>query len=161
MKIRFLCCFSASLALTSGLALRAADETPAPAAAAPAPAPAPGAKPAKASRPALEKGMTAEQVLKLIGKPSEIKPMPVPEGGTGKAEMWIYRRDGGTRTVQVPIGTRQVPGFVGINQPLSEQHRTEVIYGPKTIKIYQVTSLLMFNDTLMLARQTQETEERY
>lgn len=124
------------------------------------PAKATGEKPPAAKR-ALEKGMPAEEIIKLIGKPAEIKPMPVPEGGTGKAEMWIYRRSGGTRSIQVPVGTRQVPGFVGINQELSAQHRTEVIYGPKTIRIFNVTSLLMFNDQLVLARQSQETEERY
>jgi hypothetical protein len=143
--------------LASAVALRAADEK---SPAAPA-APAAGAKPGKPSKPALEKGMTGEQVIKLIGKPTEIQAMPVAEGSTDKAETWIYRRDGGTRTVQVPIGTRQVPGFVGINQELSQQHRTEVIYGPKTIRIFNVTSLLMFNDKLILARQSQETEERY
>lgn len=157
MKTRFFCYLAASFALTPALTLRAADEKAAP----PAAPAAAGANAAKPAKPALEKGMTAEQVIKLIGKPTEIRPISVEDAGGGKAERWVYRRDGGTRIIQVPIGTREVPAFVGMVQEANQQHRSEVIYGPKTIRIFNVTSLLMVNDQLVLARQTQEAEERY
>lgn len=132
-------------------------------AASPAVAEQPGGdtKAAKPAKPALEKGMSAEAIIKLIGKPAEVKPIPVPEGETGKAETWIYRRDLGTRSIHVPIGTREVPAFAGIGVPESRQVSREIIYGMKTVRIYQVTSLLMFDGKLVVASQTQEKTENY
>jgi len=115
----------------------------------------------KPQKPTLTKGMTAEEIVKLIGKPVEVKPMKLPEGSTGKAEVWIYRREAGTRSVPVPSGTREVPGFVNPALTDAAQHTTEIVYTNKIITIEQVTSLLMFDDKLIVARQYQEQRDRY
>lgn len=60
---------------------------------------------------ALEKGMTAEEVQRIIGKPAEIKPMESPEG---KAETWTYRRVLDRQTTQEAVSTSSVPAFNGL-----------------------------------------------
>lgn len=117
----------------------------------------PGKKP-------LEKGMTGDEVMALIGKPQQVKPMAKQEGVDGKSEIWIYRRPAGERSVQVVTGTREVPAFSGLGQngtDMASGTRTELIYGNKTVKMYHVTSLLMMDGKLVLARQTQEQEENF
>ena len=119
------------------------------------PAEAASKKPAKTP---LEKGMTAETVRKLIGEPNEIKKLKSPEG---KAETWVYRREIGVRFIDVAAGTRQVPAYVGVGGTDGMGTRTEIIYRKKRVIIYRVTSLLMFNDRLVLAKQVDEQSEHY
>ena len=104
--------------------------------------------------------MSAETILSIIGKPAEVKPMPSPDG---KAEMWIYRQQAGQKSVQVVVGEREVPAFTGVGQPGNDSvgTRKELIYGQKLVTVYRVTSLLMFNGQLALARQTQEQSDSY
>lgn len=107
----------------------------------------------------LEKDMPADKIIELIGKPEEVTPM---ESKEGKAETWIYRRKVGTKSTQVVVGTRDVPAFVGIGLGNdSMQNRKELIYGMKDMSIVRVTSLLMFNDKLVLAKQWDELSEKY
>ena len=112
------------------------------------------------AKPALAKGMTAEEVIKAVGKPVEIKPI---ESKDGKAETWIYRRKAGFAFINVPAGTREVPVFTGVGTTGNDrvQNQTEIIYTQKRVTVYQVTSLLMFNDRLVLAKQSKEQSEVY
>ncbi len=113
----------------------------------------------KAAKTPLEKGMTAETVRKLIGEPKEIKKLDSPEG---KAESWIYRREIGARFMDVAAGTREVPAFVGIGQGMDGMgKRTEMIITKRRVIIYRVTSLLMFNGQLVLAKQVDEQSDTY
>jgi hypothetical protein len=113
----------------------------------------------KPAKQPLEKDMPAEKIIELIGKPQEVTPM---ESKEGKAETWVYRRKIGTKSTQVVVGTRDVPAFVGIGVGNdSMQTRKEMIYGMKDISIVRVTSLLMFNDKLVLAKQWDEASEKY
>jgi len=122
------------------------------------------ATPGKKAKRALEKGMPAEEVIRLIGKPAEIKPMETTEG---KAETWIYRRELGHQTRQVVTGMRQVPTYVGpgmgdgADAQSGMSMRGEPIYQMETTTTYQVTSLLMFDGKLELARQTSERTRNY
>jgi hypothetical protein len=151
--------------------LFAADAPPAPAKAA---KPAPAAEKAaaqgetkdakKPGKKPLEKGMTGDEVIALIGKPQQVKPMPKQEGAEGKAEVWIYRRPAGEKSIQVVTGTQEVPAFNGLGQTgndMASGTRTEMLYGNKTVKMFHVTSLLMMDGKLVLARQTQEQEENF
>ena len=106
--------------------------------------------------------MTAEQGVAAVGQPLEKRPMKVPEGSTDKAETWIYRQEIGKRAVQVASGTREVPAYTGAgmgNAALG--NTTEIVYSTKTVTDYRVTSLLMVNGQLVLARQTYEHSDRY
>ncbi len=127
------------------------------------PAPAPAAQKAgqKPARQPLEKGMTAEQILALIGKPAEVKPIEAPKGLQGPAEIWVYRRTMGTQTVQYPTGERDVPVYGGIGADQTMKTRKELIYTLKHVTVYRVTSLLMVDGRLVLARQSQEQSDVY
>lgn len=104
----------------------------------------------------IKKGMSAEMVLQIVGKPAEVKPMASPEG---KAEVWVYRRLADAWTTQTAATTETVMVYAGLGldndgiRPLTvPSQRTE------RVRVYQVTSLLMFNGTLIEARQRYEKE---
>lgn len=115
---------------------------------------------AKPGKRALEKDMTGETIISIIGKPNEITPM---KSEQGKAETWVYRRKIGSKAVQVVIGERDVPAFIGLGGTGNDmnQSRKELIYGMKHVAIYRVTSILLFNNRLVTARQTDELSEKY
>jgi len=121
-------------------------------------APGGGARPAAAtglSAPAagpegsLAKGMTADTVRRIMGAPSEVRPMASP---SGRAEVWLYRRTtpGGTRQVQV--GSRTIPiqtttdanGLTRVAQSIEEPiFQQEYEYFDEQVR------LLIFNDQLV------------
>jgi hypothetical protein len=98
--------------------------------------------------PALEAGMTAEAVQRVVGKPAEIKPIEAPEG---KAETWIYRRQIGKQTT-----LESTPGNSGSSALVEGALATAapIEYRTKTTTSYQVTSLLMFDGKLIKAKQS-------
>ncbi|HEY4247146.1 MAG TPA: hypothetical protein VGM64_09835 [Lacunisphaera sp.] len=115
------------------------------------------------SKPVLEKGMSAERIVELIGKPAEIKPMETNKEMAGRAETWIYRRPMKKRTIQVPVGTRDVQVFAGIGQGDANMMKTmkEPVYSNKYVTEFQVTSLLLVDSHLVIARQTREELETF
>jgi hypothetical protein len=115
-----------------------------------------GTKP-MAARPVLAKGMAAELIIQLIGKPIEVIPLTV-EGG--KAEKWIYRRVVDKRTTQTAATTHDIPSLVGysINGPVIGT-AVELDYHLLHVTIYQVTSLLVFDGHLVLAKQWMEKSQ--
>ena len=122
-----------------------------------------GAPAAAAQKPAkrmLEKGMTADAVVKMIGQPKEVKELPSKDG---KAETWIYRKQVGIRNIDIPNGQREVPVFMGMLSSGADSMKmtTEILYIKRRIAVYQVTSLLMFNGQLVLAKQTLEESENF
>jgi hypothetical protein len=107
------------------------------------------------AKPALELGMTPEQILAAIGKPQEVKPMPTAEG---KAEVWTYRRVLHREVVQVAASTRDVPVYLGV---YSSELGTakEFIYNQVRRTKYQVTALLVFEGQLTSAKQWVEVKD--
>lgn len=118
-----------------------------------------GAKPATTAKvpegwPVLKAGATAEEILKLVGKPDQVRPMATQ---AGKAEVWVYRRLAKHVTRQTAMGTEQqqtygIDGTSTISVPTMKMERIEV---------YQVSSLLMFDGKLVTATQKAETERRF
>lgn len=104
--------------------------------------------PNKTARPVLKTGMDAAAIRRLIGAPDEITPMETPEG---KAETWNYRRVLDRQTRQVAATATNVPAFSGLPRDMG----TEVQLGYRTERttIYQVSSLLMVEGKLILAKQ--------
>jgi len=149
MKIRAVTSLAAAVALVLATGTNAAESTGQPETVAPA-------QPADASaspsaKPMLEKGMTAEQVERIAGKPAEIKPLA---SSDGKAETWTYRRVIDRQTRQVAATTEFVSTFKGAN---FGQDETQVpVYHLEHTTIYQVTALLMFDGKLVLAKQWRE-----
>jgi len=65
--------------------------------------------PSKPAKPVLEKGMPAETILKLVGKPTEITPLT---SSGGKAETWTYRRVVDTQHLLDATTVETIPVFV-------------------------------------------------
>ena len=103
------------------------------------------------AKPALVKGMTAEQVEQIAGKPAEIKPIDSPQG---KAETWTYRRVVDRQTRQVAATVAAVDTFRGGTGVMGSTPMLE--YRLESTTIYQVTALLMFDGKLVLAKQWRE-----
>lgn len=113
-----------------------------------------------ATKPALEKGMTAEAILKVAGKPAEVVPLKTAEG---KAEKWIYRRKIG-QTVKQSADTQSFETrMIGFGGTGGVQLGPVAVpdYRIKYVVSYQVTALLMVDGKLQLGRQWAEREEKY
>lgn len=110
-------------------------------------------------KPKLAKGMTTEAIVALIGRPVEITPMKT---DTGKAETWIYRRVIDTKTTQVASSTQSVPAFLGINKNGADIGTTTIPqFHFKKIITFQVTTLLIFEGKLVVAKQSIEQSESF
>lgn len=110
----------------------------------------------KSATPVLEKGMTAEQIERIAGKPAEIRPLKAPEG---KAESWIYRRVVDRQTRQIAATVRDVSTFNG--EAVGLGSAPELEFRLEHTTVYQVTALLMFDGKLVLAKQWREKDVRY
>lgn len=112
----------------------------------------------KGSLPVLKVGATAEEIVRLVGKPLEVAPMQTPEG---KAETWTYRRLVDEESSEVAEPSRAAPviepahGIVSAGVQMSETE-FHTVY----VKTYQVTSLLMFNGKLAASKQRLEKVEK-
>ena len=112
-------------------------------------------------KPAIEKGMSAEDIRKLIGEPREIKPIASGETEVN-AEKWIYRRKIRTDTTQEPVGSESQPAYLGPGLGENGMGTVQVpIYRLKHTTFIQVTALLMVDGQLVTARQWVETEVYY
>lgn len=141
----------AGFLLVCGLALAAQGESSAPSAKKDA------AKVANSrGKPVLEKGMSEEEIVRLIGKPASVEAMAAPQG---KAEKWTYRRVVGRNMVQSGINQGMAPAFTGPTMG-EELGKVAVLeYRLKSVTTYQVTSLLMFDGKLVVAKQWKEQGE--
>jgi hypothetical protein len=112
----------------------------------------------KSAKRALEKGMSTDDVLAIVGKPADVIPM----GTDGKAERWVYRREIGTQIVQTANTYTTEPRYIGSNMdgPMVADVKIPD-YRLKRVTVYQVTALLMFEGKLVIARQWRENDERY
>lgn len=112
-------------------------------------------------KPAIQKGMTAETVLSLIGKPREIRPLEA-EGVRG--ESWIYRRVAKRVINQVAPTTQKVPtwGGPGVNSKNGEIIDVDVPFiRNERITIYQMTALLFVDGKLVASKQWHERESLF
>ncbi|MFA5262670.1 MAG: hypothetical protein WC378_02515 [Opitutaceae bacterium] len=103
---------------------------------------APATKPSPES--SLKKGMAAKEVQQLLGKPVEIKAVKAP---TGKAEVWIYRRETNRQPKQIQTGTNviKVP-YTGTDGVEQQRIVAEVpIFTTQFEITEEVLSVLMFN----------------
>lgn len=106
--------------------------------------------------PTLKKGMSADEVTRLIGKPESVKPLKTNEGA---AEVWTYRREISRWTDERPMvqGEQEAfitPGAGGMGTIYVPEYRMEHITDT------QVSSLLMFEGQLVTATQKVERERR-
>ncbi len=107
----------------------------------------------------LDKGMSAETIIQLIGRPLEIAPLVHDEV---VAEKWTYRRLVDERTVQEAATDYTIPAFIGFSASGPEiGTATQLGFHLKHVKTYQVTSLLMVDGKLVLAKQWREENQTY
>lgn len=106
------------------------------------------AKSEKPAKPSVQKGMTPEEVVAIIGKPAEVKPIEA-EGVT--SESWIYRRVAKRTVNQVPapqsMGGMGMGGGMGSGTMRNER-----------ITFYQMTALLFVEGRLSASKQWIERE---
>lgn len=134
----------------------------------PAPSPAsPAAGPAKekVAKLVLDKGTPAAEILDHYGKPFQVKPLESPDASL-KVEQWIYRRKTAEKVTQEHLAdTTEVYNFTvrssnGNGATMPVKISTPVLKTKRTTT-YQVTSLLLVNGALELAKQWTEQEESY
>ncbi|HLP06601.1 MAG TPA: outer membrane protein assembly factor BamE [Opitutaceae bacterium] len=107
----------------------------------------------------LKQGMSADQVLKIMGKPTETNPMEAP---SGKAEVWIYRTRQELSRERFETATRPITTLV---RDSNGNERTQVIghestYGVQKRVLVRSYQVLMFNDHLLNEKlQLEEVRE--
>ena len=104
----------------------------------------------------IAKGMEAEEIIRRIGKPTEVNPMPSPDG---KAEVWIYRRHAGQQSTLTATSVVQTP----VVNPITGHMFTtpEPSYSQERLDLEETTSLLMFNDRLVEWKRTMEGKRAF
>ena len=119
-----------------------------------APAPAVSVDPAVNPR-AIAKGMSAEEVIRRIGKPAEIQPLKTAEG---HAEVWVYHRIAGQKTVQSATSTRQipVPAASGETRLIDEP-----VFSLEQITFEESISLLMYDGKLVEWKKSVEGKRAF
>jgi hypothetical protein len=120
---------------------------------------APAANQPSSPKPTLQRGMTAEAITKLLGKPVEVRAMPSPEG---KAEVWTYRRVADRLTRPVVAQVENTPAFVGVgvqNEGIGSV--ASPVYRMQSTVVYQITWVLMLNGKMVTAKQGREQESSY
>lgn len=114
----------------------------------------------KPSKAGIAKGMSADEVRKIIGEPLSIKHI---DSAEIKAESWTYKRKLRTETTQEFVRDEQQPAFVGVGMGDANGlgSVSVPVYRLKHTTFYQVTALLMVDGTMFEARQWIETELHY
>ncbi len=113
----------------------------------------------KTSKPSVQKGMTAEAVVALIGRPSEIKPI-VTEAGTG--ESWIYRRVAKRMINPVAPTVEKVPAWGGPGLPNGEIVIVDVPFQRiERVTIYQMTALLFVDGKVVASKQWLDRDQHF
>ncbi len=111
------------------------------------------------TQPVLEKGMNADAIRKIFGKPDDITPLKATDL---KAEKWTYRRILKQSIIQTADTQKMVNTFGGFGEGGTKMvDAIEPDYRLKYVKIYQVTSLLMVDGKLTLGKQWVERNEAY
>ncbi|MFT3831264.1 MAG: hypothetical protein QM691_16320 [Opitutaceae bacterium] len=107
----------------------------------------------------LKQGMSADDVLKILGKPTETQPMEAP---SGKAEIWIYRTRQELSRERFETATRPITTLV---RDSNGNERTQVIghestYGVQKRVLVRSYQVLMFNDHFLNEKlQLEEVRE--
>lgn len=114
------------------------------------------------TKPVLDKGMAAADIIKQAGKPLDVVPIESPEG---KAEKWLYRRKLKETTSSAAIAPN-APSMMSSQMPNDANssfqiHVPVAQYRLQRVTIYQVTALLMINDRLEVAKQWTERTETF
>ncbi len=107
---------------------------------------------------ALRKGMTGDEVRRIMGTPIEIQPFPAPSGA---AEVWLYRRKsvGPTRQLQVGVQAvnQQVLGSDGAGHTRTLDQVP--IYRQMHIETSETIRLLMFEGRFVESKVTASPEQ--
>jgi len=110
---------------------------------------------------ALEKGMTADTVKRIMGAPAEIRPMP---SSTDRAEIWVYRRTTQGSVRQVQVGSKTIPlstvvdsnGAVRVLQSIEEP-----IFSQQFEIFDETVSLLMYDRQYVERKRTVQKRLEY
>lgn len=93
----------------------------------------------------LQQGMPAAEVLKLLGKPGEVKPMEAP---TGKAEVWVYTTREEVSRERFEVASHPITTLVrdreGTERTVVIGH--EPVYATQKRILVRTYQVLMFND---------------
>jgi hypothetical protein len=113
----------------------------------------------RSGKPTLKKGMTADTILGLVGRPQQISTI---QSEAGSGEVWVYRRVEQQYAQPAAVTMEMVPGFTGVVVQGSGIRDFSVpSYRLEKVKVIQVTSLLMFGGRMVAGVQTRERERTY
>lgn len=115
------------------------------------------AKTEKTERPKLEIGMSAEQVIALVGKPHRIKNAPNDAGL--KAEIWYYEYKVKAGVHEEVLSMRDVPYTnpkTGVEMILKEP-----VYSMVDDYVTETTALVMVDDHLTGSKQYRSVSQEY
>ncbi len=107
----------------------------------------------------LKKGMSAEEVRRIMGRPTETQPMEAP---SGKAEIWVYRTRQELSRERFETGSRPITTLV---RDSNGNERTQIIghepiYGMQKRVLVRSYQVLMFNDHMLNEKlQLEEVRE--
>ena len=124
----------------------------------------PGSKPTAVSpdspESALRAAMAADTVRHIMGQPEEIKPMKAP---SGKAEIWVYKREINRRVDRVQVGSTPITISVigGDGQAHQQTIGENVLYGDLHHVTVETVELLMFNDHFVTCKVTRQQLKHY
>lgn len=121
----------------------------------------PAAAAAAPAKPALAKGMSAEEIVKIVGQPDSVRPLE--NSVNVKAEVWTYRRLMHEEVRETATNTSTIPTYVGPmgGGPQGMGSVPSLEYKLERVRTYQVTALLMVDGRLTMARQWKEQERHY
>lgn len=107
----------------------------------------------------LKPAMLSDVILKITGKPSEIRPMKAPDG---KAEIWVYRRETNPREGRIQIGSTPIIISVqesdGIIRKYTVSEKAQ--FGDVHYFTAEMVELLMFNDQYVTQKVTRRELKR-
>jgi hypothetical protein len=109
---------------------------------------------------ALQKGMTAEAVKRIMGEPAEIKPMQSP---TGTAETWVYHCTVQGPVEQIQVGTRtdSIVAKGSDGQDHVVQTVEEPVFKQQFHFIEETVRLLMFDGRLIEQHRAVQKRTEY
>ena len=107
----------------------------------------------KPARPTLEAGMTAEQIVQIVGKPNRVKKL---KQDAIEAEVWYYSFDRPYGVRQIAAQMREVPYVDPITGVMKMMQ--EPVYSEERSYLVETTELLIINGALAQSKRYRQVK---
>ena len=108
----------------------------------------------------LKRGMPADAVMKIMGKPAVIRPMEAPNG---KAEVWVYVREISTRIDRVGFPSQDEITYIehGVNKLRVAVTPGPILYHDVHFITEETIEVLMFNHHFLTQKVTKAERQLF